>query len=114
MHLYLELYQRIEELETNCQDWNDKYRDALDYKESNGELTMESEIQALQEKYEQGQIKRLEQMEKIRTHHEQYLFFTSKRVEKIMQDMEAVACKVVFNIQFNFNRKNLINYPKML
>ena len=21
MHLYLELYQRIEELETNCQDW---------------------------------------------------------------------------------------------
>ena len=71
-----------------------KIRDATDYQETHDEAFLEAELRKFQEEYAQAEAKRKAYLEKIQTRHEQSLFFTQQRVQRIMQDMEAVACKV--------------------
>ena len=94
-----ELYKRVEEVEHSIQELSNRHRDLVEFTVTGGETKMETLIEQA-EKEAQEQIKRHEtHLIKIQNRHEQSMFWSTQRIQKIMKDMESVASKVskVFN-----------------
>lgn len=89
------LYEKIEVLEGTLLETSETVRGLEDYQETHGDTEADDELaQALKEAEEHKEMNK-RQYAKIQTRHEQSLFFTSQRVQRIMKDMEAVAAQVL-------------------
>lgn len=71
-----------------------KQHDILEFQLMGGEALLEQELRAVEKEAEAVKERHRNYLIRIQNRHEQSLFFTSQRVQRIMKDMEAVASKV--------------------
>lgn len=88
------LQQKVDELETVVEDLDNQLENTRQFEESNGFLKLQQDIEIVKKEAEDAKQRRIKHLEKISNRHEQSLFLSSQKVQKIIADMEAVACKV--------------------
>jgi hypothetical protein len=88
------LYEKIEELEGTLLETGNNLRSVLDYQEAHGDIVMEDELASILKASAEQKERNSKHLAKIQTRHEQSLFFTSQKVQRLMKDMEAVAAQV--------------------
>ena len=89
-----ELQQKIDELETIVEDLDDQIESIQQFQESNGFAILQLEMDKVKNDAEIAKERRIKHLEKITSRHDQGLFLSSQKVQKIIAEMEAVACKV--------------------
>ena len=90
----IQLQKKVEELEDTLDDLNVQIETTIQFQESDGLSGLQEEIDAIKLEAEIAKEKRKKQLEKISSKYEQSLFLSTKKVQKIISEIESVACKV--------------------
>ncbi len=104
----IQLQKKVEELEDTLDDLNIQIETTIQFQESDGVLGLQEDIDAINLEAELAKERRKKQLEKISSKYEQSLYLSSKKVQKIIAEMESVACKVQFSTNYRLNLKNYL------
>jgi polyhydroxyalkanoate synthesis regulator phasin len=89
-----ELYKRVDELEASIEDLDNQLESIKQFQETNGFEELQKEMDKAKKDAEEAKERRIKHLEKLSQRHEQSLFLSSQKAQRIIADMETVACKV--------------------
>lgn len=91
-----ELQQKVDELEAAVEDLDNQLENIRQFQETDGFEMLKVEIEKAKKDAEDAKQRRILHLEKLSQRHEQSLFLSSQKAQRIIADMEAVACKVFY------------------
>jgi hypothetical protein len=90
-----ELYKKVDELEASAEDLDNQLESIKQFQETNGFEELQKEMENAKKDAEEAKERRNKHLDKLSQRHEQSLFLSSQKAQRIIADMETVACKVI-------------------
>jgi DNA segregation ATPase FtsK/SpoIIIE-like protein len=101
-----ELQTMVDALEASAEDLDNQLEDIKQFQETNGFEQLQKEIECAKKDAEEAKQRRIKHLEKLSQRHEQSLFLSSQKAQRIIADMETVACKVIEDTKKRLNSVN--------